>query len=196
MRTPRSDPNAVRTFGDIRGANVMYAIRHYVVFCSAVLAILALAAGPAAARTTPFSFDYVTPANLIPRAAFSSARRRRQGDGARQRTRFDITNAGEATLTNPENGLFVTQKYQVLFKNSNFVTNADGTESFDGTRWGARRCTTWTAMCCSGPTGRSRSTWSSTHRCPFPDNIISQEITFEHGAHPSDELICQILAGV
>jgi hypothetical protein len=162
---------------------------------AAVLAILALAVAPASARTTPFSFDYVTVDEPDTSCGFLVLRDDvGKGMGRASDTRFDITNAGDATLTNPDTGLFVTQKYQVLFKNNNFVTNADGTESSDNTSVGSSTIYDANGNVLFRSHGPITIHLVIDPSLPFPDSIISQEITFEHGAHPSDEVFCQVLA--
>jgi hypothetical protein len=162
---------------------------------AAVLAVLTLASAPVAARTTPFSSTYdetTTDTSCgfpLERHSVGKAFGRSSPD------RFDVTNAGVDTLTNLENGLSVTLEYQALFKNANFVDNEDGTVTLDQTTVGASTL--------YGPNGEVllRSHGPMTIHITFipPDEehdliIISQEILFEHGSHPSTELFCQTVA--
>ena len=160
-------------------------IRSLVVF-AAVLSVLALAVAPvsADARTTPFSFSYVTVGEPDTSCGFLVLRDDvGKGTGRFSDTRFDIMNAGVATLTNPDNGLFVTQKYQVLFKNNNFVTNPDGTQSSDNTSVGTSTLYDMNGNVLLRSYGPSTTHLVVDPSLPFPDNIISEEVTFEHGAH-------------
>jgi hypothetical protein len=156
---------------------------------AAVLAVLALAVGPVAARTTPFAFTYdvtdepdTSCGFLVLRDDVGTARGR-AGDG-----RFDLTNAGVATLTNPENGLFVTQTYQVLFKNRNQVVDENGILSVDNTAVGPSTL--------SAPDGTVLLRNHGPIRVHLvidltSDTLISREVTFEHGAHDG---YCETLA--
>jgi hypothetical protein len=147
---------------------------------AAVLSVLALVAAPVAARTTHFSFTYdvtdepdTSCGFLVLRDDVCTAM------GRASDTRFVLTNAGVATLTNPENGLFVTQKYQVLFKNRNVVT-VDGTRSFDNTAVGP------STLYDANGTVLLRSHGPIRVHLVIDlasDTVISQEVTFEHGAH-------------
>ena len=196
MSRSRSDPDPVRYGRSAQGGHdhALPSVDPSSRF-AAVLTILALAVAPAAARTTPFSFDYVTIDEPDTSCGFLVLRDDvGKGMGRSSDTRFDITNAGVATLTNPDNGLFVTQEYQVLFKNNNFVTNADGTESFDNTAVGTSTLYDMNGNVLLRSHGPITIHTVVDPSLPFPENIISQEITFEHGAHPSDELFCQVLA--
>jgi hypothetical protein len=149
----------------------------------AVLTLLALGAGPVAARTTPFSFEYTSVGEEDNSCGFLVLRNDvGKATGRASETRFDITNAGVATLTNPANGLFVTQKYQVLFKNRNTVDNGDGTFSFDNTSVGSSTLYDMNGnvlLRSHGPI-TIRFTYIPTDDGP---NIIRQEVVFEHGAH-------------
>jgi hypothetical protein len=152
---------------------------------AAVLAALVLGSAPVAAKTTPFSFDYVTVDEpdtscgfLVLTNGVGTARVRAS------ETRFDISNTGVSTLTNPENGLFVTQKYNILFKNRNFVTDpVTGYQSSDNTAVGPSTPYDMDGNVLLRSHGPIRVHFVMDPSLPFPDNIISQEITFEHGAH-------------
>jgi hypothetical protein len=151
---------------------------------AAMLAALVLTSTPAAARTTPFSFTYVTTDEPDTSCGFLVLRDDvGKAMGRASDSRFDITNAGVATLTNPDNGLFVTQEYQVLFKNGNFVTNADGTEESDNTAVGPSTLYDMNGNVLLRSYGPITVHLVIDPSLPFPDNIISQEITFAHGAH-------------
>jgi hypothetical protein len=156
---------------------------------AAVLAVLALAAGPVAARTTPFSFDYVSIGEIDASCGFPVVRddvgtaMGRVSDG-----RYDITNAGVATLTNPANGSFVTQRYQALFKNRNQVVDEDGILSFDSTVVGAS-----TLYDANGTVLLRNHGPIRVHLVIdlASDTLISREVTFAHGAHDG---FCETLA--
>jgi len=176
----------------------MHAIRRYLFAVVGVLAILALAVTPvsADARTTPFSHNYVTVDEPDTSCGFLILRNDVGKDiGRFSDTRFDVTNAGVATLTNPDNGLFVTQKYQVLFKNNNFVTNPDGTQSSDNTSVGTSTLYDMNGNVLIRFHGPSTIHMVVDPSLPFPDNIISQEVTFVHGAHDGycETLTAQLL---
>ena len=156
-----------------------------------MFAAIGLTAVPAAARTTPFSFTYEgtetdnTCSFPVERYDVGKAMAR-SSEG-----RFDITNAGVATLTYLPTGLSATQKYQVLFKNFNQVDNGDGTVSGDQTTVGSSTL--------YGPDGevllRSHGPMTIHLTLRFdPFEVVSKEILFEHGSHPSDETYCQVLA--
>ena len=168
--------------------------RHFVslvlVFVTMFAAIW-LTAVPAAARTTPFSFTYegtetdTTCSFPLERYDVGKA------TGRVSDRRLEITNAGVATFTYLPTGLSVTQKYQVLFKNFNQVDNGDGTVSGDQTTLGSSTL--------YGPNGKVllRSHGPMTIRLTLrldPFEVVSKEILFEHGAHPSDAMFCQVLA--
>ena len=174
----------------------MHAIIRNLAALAAVLSILAVAASPAAARTTPFSFDYVTVDEPDTSCGFLVLRGDvGKGTGRASDTRFDIMNAGEATLTNPDNGLFVIQKYQVLFKNNNFVINPDGTKSSDNTSLGSSTLYDMNGNVLLRTYGPSTTHLVVDPSLPFPDNITSEEVTFQHGAHDGycETLTAQLL---
>jgi hypothetical protein len=152
---------------------------------AAVLAVLALAAGPVAARTTPFSFDYDVTDEPDTSCGFLVLRDDvGRATGRASETRFDLTNAGVATLSNPENGRYVTQQYQVLFQNRNFVTDpVTGYQSSDNTAIGPSTLYAPDGTVLLRSHGPIRVHFVMDPSLPFPDNIISQEVTFAHGAH-------------
>jgi hypothetical protein len=149
----------------------------------AVLTLLALGAGTVAALTTPFSFDYVSVGEEDNSCGFLVLRDDvGKAIGRASDTRFDLTNAGVATLTNPANGLFVTQKYQALFKNRNTVDNGDGTFSFDNTSVGSSTLYDMDGnvlLRSHGPV-TVRFTYIPSDEGPI---FTDQEVVFEHGAH-------------
>ena len=159
----------------------------------AMLAVLVLTAAPASAapgdaRTTPFSFTYDgtgQPPELDTSCGFLVERVDvGKGMGRASATRFDITNAGVATITNPENGLFVTQEYQVLFNNNNFSTDAaTGYQESDNTAVGPSTLYDMDGNVLLRNHGPITVHFVMDPSLPFPENIVSQEITFEHGAH-------------
>jgi hypothetical protein len=161
----------------------------------AVLAVLALGAAPAAARTTPFSFDYDGTFTAAPCGFDVQIRDVGTAHGRSSPDRFDITNAGVVTYTNLANNLSATDTYQVLFKNFNQVEDPEtGFISGDQTVVGAGTL--------RGPDGRVllRSHGPRTiHLVINPnatneeDFIVSLEVVSEHGSHPSDEAYCQAL---
>jgi hypothetical protein len=151
---------------------------------AAMFAALVLTSTPAAARTTPFSFTYDVTDEPDTSCGFLVLRDDvGKAMGRASDSRFDITNTGIATLTNPDNGLFVTQEYEVLFKNGNFVTNADGTQESDNTAVGTSTLYDMNGNVLLRSYGPETVHFVMDPSLPFPDNIISQEITFEHGAH-------------
>jgi len=159
----------------------------------AMFMLLAVSA-PAAAKATPFSFDY--DATTTESLCGFTVERHDVGTahGRGKPASFDLTNAGVATLTNLETGLSVTEKYQILFKNFNFVENADGTLSSDQTQVGAFKMIGSDGKVLlrgHGPiTVRLIINPEATTDEAF---FVSREIIVEHGAHPSDELYCQTL---
>src|SRR4051812_47903294 len=88
---------------------------------AAMLAALAFASTPAAARTTPFSFAYDGTETEAPCGFSVEYYDVGKAMGRVSDSRFEITNAGTATYTNLANGLSVTVMYQTLFKNLNEV---------------------------------------------------------------------------
>ena len=173
----------------------------------AVLALLALAAGPVATRTasaactdhsdactTSFSFTFgptdETDDSCGFLVAFSNTGK---AMGRASATGVDITNAGVITFTNPDiDGLFVTQKYQILFKNGNFATDpATGYESFDSTTVGPSTLYDMNGNVLLRNHGPVTTHLVMDPSLPFPESLISQEITFEHGAHDG---YCETLA--
>jgi hypothetical protein len=162
---------------------------------AAVLATLMLASVPAAARTTPFSSTYeetTTDTSCgfpLERHDVGKAHGRSSPD------RFDVTNAGVATYTNLANGLSVTQKYQVLFKNANFVDNGDGTLTLDQTVVGASTLYGPNGEVLLRDHGPITVHLTINPGAPDPnDFVVSQEIVFEHGSHADTELYCQTVA--
>lgn len=158
---------------------------------TALLALLVLAAGPVAARTTPFSFEYASVDEPDESCGFLVLRNDvGEAHGRASDTRFDITNAGVATLTNPDNGLYVTQEYQILYKNRNRVDNGDGTFSVDNTAVGPSTLYDMDGnvlLRSHGPI-TVHFTYIPTDEGP---NFISMEVVFEHGAHDG---FCETLA--
>jgi hypothetical protein len=163
---------------------------------AAVLTMLAVVAGPVAARTTTFTFHYESFGEIDESCGFP-VQRDDIGD-ARVRfsdSRFDIQQSGVATLSNPDTGVFVTQQYQVLFKNRNTVDNGDGTFSFDNTAVGSATL--------SDANGRVllRSHGPITTRITYIETDtgrewIATEVVFEHGAHNDCATLAAALYGV
>jgi hypothetical protein len=152
---------------------------------AAVLTLLALVAGPVAARTTTFSFTFgptdETDTSCGFLVEFSNVGKAmvRASD-----TRFDISNTGVATLTNPENGLYVTQEYNILFQNRNFVTDpVTGYQSSDNTAIGPSTLYAPDGTVLLRHHGPITVHFVMDPSLPYPENIISDEVTFEHGAH-------------
>jgi hypothetical protein len=171
--------------------------RHLVrsTFVLAVLAVLALAAAPAAAKTTPFSSTYDDTFTAAPCGFDVQIRDAGKVLGRFSPDRVDVTNAGVTTFTNLANNLSATDTYQALFKNFNQVEDPEtGYISGDQTVVGAGTL--------RGPDGtvllRSHGP-RTVHLVINPnatndeDVVVSLEVVSEHGAHPSDEAFCQAL---
>ncbi len=111
-----------------------------------------------------------------------------------QSDQFALNQAGVRTYTNLETGLSATQDFQTLFKNTNVVDNGDGTLTLDQTTVGSGTL--------RGPDGavllRGHGPVSA-HLVINPsaesedDFLISQDIFFSHGFHPSEDAFCQAL---
>ncbi len=152
---------------------------------AAVVAALVLSSSAVATRTTPFSSTYDALTTESPCGYPLERHDVGKAHGRSSPDRFDVTNAGVVVWTNLANGLSVTQKYQTLFKNANFVDNGNGTLTLDQT--------TVDSSTMYGPNGevllRDHGP-VTTHLTINPeasdpdDFVVSQEIVFAHGAHP------------
>jgi hypothetical protein len=105
-------------------------------------AVVLLSAAPVAARAFPFNVPYsgnnpeplcgLDTVNVYAGTAIGRAK----VDASGILVQFDLTNSGTDVYTLPATGLSVTHRYQLLFKNFNFVDNGDGTQSSDQTSVG------------------------------------------------------------
>jgi hypothetical protein len=146
------------------------------------------------ACTTSFSFTYDTTDEIDTSCGFEvHFSNVGKAMGRASATRVDITNAGVITFTNPAiDGLFVTQKYQILFKNRAFVTDAaTGFESFDSTTVGPLTLYDMNGTVLLRNQGPVTIHLVMDPSLEYPESLISQEITFEHGAHDG---YCETLA--
>jgi len=160
----------------------------------AVLALLVFAAAPAAARTTTFSETFDVTSTAAPCGFSVQIHDVGKNMFRFQSDQFALNQAGVRTYTNPETGLSATQDFQNLFTNTNVVDNGDGTLTLDQTTVGSGTL--------RGPDGavllRGHGPVSA-HLVINPsaesedDFIISQDIFFSHGSHPSEDAFCQAL---
>jgi hypothetical protein len=183
--------------GEVKNMNVIY--RTLLAF-TAVLAILALAVAPVAARATPFSFTFEdtftddTCGFLVERHNDGKGSGRLFFDAEGNLVGVDVVNAGVSTITSLDNGASVTEKFQVLFKNFNFVDNGDGTQSQYQTTVGAS-----TLYDQNGEVLLRSHGPMTVHLTLIPTDtgpiIVSAEVVFEHGSHADTETYCGVLAG-
>jgi hypothetical protein len=157
--------------------------------------VLALVAAPVAARTTTFSetFDFTfteAPCDFAVQIHDVGKNVFRFHDD-----RVDLTQGGVRTYTNLVNGLSATQSFQTVFKNSNTVEDpATGYLSLDSTTVGSGTL--------RGPDGRvllrdhgpvSAHIVINPNAASEDAFLISQEIFFSHGSHPSEDAFCRAL---
>jgi hypothetical protein len=162
---------------------------------AALLTILVLGTAPAAARTTTLTDPFDVTATAAPCGFAVQIRDVGTNMFRFHDDRVDLSQSGVRTYTNLANGLSATQDFQTLFKNSNTVFDeATGYFSLDQTTMGSGTL--------RGPDGRVLLRDHgpvSAHLVINPsaesedEFLISQEIFFSHGAHPSEAAYCAAL---
>lgn len=166
----------------------------------AVLALLVLAAAPAAAKTVVFTgpFDStVTDASCgfpVEVRDVGKVVGRLFFDNAGNLVKIELINVGVRTLTNPATGLSATQDFQILFKNTNQVDLGGGLFALDQTTVGefTLRAPDGTVLL-RGHGPESAHIVINVEAESEEDFLVSEDVFFAHGSNPDAATYCQAL---